>query len=148
MGWVFREFISCYSTEKAAKKESWETFFTKFKTAVRNRDSAAIKSVMLDNYDCRSVYFCFYIKPVRENFRNDFVLKQLSQNNNKGWRGLEKVLLKGELWNESSKDSKIVGLPTKLVDLPNNNCEVDFVTIFNFKNNRWLFTGFYEASCH
>lgn len=145
LGWVFREFISCYST---TTKEDWGTFISKFKTAVRNRDSAAVKNVMMETYDCRSVYFCFYIEPYREKYSNDFFLKQLSQGNSKGWKGLEKVLLKGKLWDTTDTNYKFIGLSTKLVDLPNNDCGVDFLATFQFKNNRWLFTGFLESSCH
>lgn len=143
LGWVFREFISCYS---ATSEADWTTFLTKFKTAVRNRDITAVKSVMLETYDCRHVYFCFFIEPLQENYSREFFLQQLSKDNDKGWKGLEKVLTKGKL--DIGKDYKFITLPTKLVNLPNNNCEVDFAVSFELTDNRWLFAGFFETSCH
>src|SRR5437868_2502895 len=61
------------STDAAANK-SWPKYYSSFRAAVRNRDRRSLETMMLASYDCRSFYFCYFIKPSKENFDREFVL--------------------------------------------------------------------------
>ncbi len=131
--WVFREFISCYSTKQATPKENWKIFFSKFKSAVENRDEMILEEMTSETIWCSEWKFC---DPENDSDTRSIIFKALRKNNNRGWLQLKNFVNNGkELKDIYSDTDKIIAL--------GNDPKCDDLGIwFEFKNEQWLFTGF------
>jgi hypothetical protein len=128
-------------------ERNWKPFFTKFKTAVRNRDQATLKTMMPVKF------YCWYFEVCRldrdgnvvdsdkeKNFTTDSVFKSWNKNNNRGWNRLKDVVNRGVV-------ETLPADPVKTITLPNAKCETDYYMLFNFEDGRWIFEIFMVMGC-
>ena len=144
---LFFLFVPSLAAAQSTAEGSWEPFFTKFKTAVRNRDQATLKTMMPAKFYCWSFKICRFDKDgyvvesdKKENFTANSVFKSWSKNNNRGWNTLKDVINRGEVYTDPAD-------PERSIRLPNAKCEIDYLMVFAFREGRWIFDSFSIMGC-
>ena len=137
--------VSMAQTTSRAER-AWKPFFASVRVAVKNRDKDALMKTM-------STDFYYLSSGGDENDNQDtrdeaFEYWQASAAG--GWDALEKVLAQGAVPNVAMREPGN-RLPSRVSPpLANNRRAIskrsfEWYAVFEFRNNRWYFTGFTEC---
>jgi len=148
LGWVFREFISCSADTsiRSTPSNSWQTFYSNFKKAVKTRDEELFRTLLAAKYlGCNYWNFCQFTDREKSNLTPDLIFRELKKNNSQGWKDLEKILRVGIL----SETTEVAGSAYKGIEMSANpKCEnTDLAVYFEYKEGRWWVSMFDISGC-
>ena len=132
--------------ERIAADRAWLPFFKKLRVAVKRRDRARIKELMLPEFHYTLGHHVF---GQQNDWRED-AFKYWDDPHNPGWKALDKTLAKGSVpeaawWREGRKYKSP---PTRIAP-PDANIKwkidrelVNYIAVFEYHNGRWYFALF------
>ena len=137
--------VSMAQTTRRAER-AWKPFFASVRAAVKNRDKEALMKTMSNDF--------YYLSSGGDENDNqdtrDEAFEYWQASSAGGWEVLEKVLAQGAVPNVAMREPGN-RLPSKVAPpLANNrraisNRSFEWYAVFEFRNNRWYFTGFTEC---
>jgi len=130
----------------AVADRTWPSFFKRLRVAVKRRDRARLKEMMISEFHFTLGH---HVRNQSEDFRED-AFKYWDDPINDGWRALNRMLAKGAVpmaawWRKGNKQKSP---PTRVAPPAANirrNIDRDLVShiaLFEFRNGRWYFTDF------
>ncbi|MBV9960221.1 MAG: hypothetical protein JO360_17475 [Acidobacteria bacterium] len=132
--------------KSAAAERAWPAFFRRLKSAVKRRDRARLKGMMIPEFHYTLGH---HAGPQEDDFRED-AFKHWDASYNPTWKDLERTLAKGAVplaawWREGNREL----LPPTRVAPPAANTKwridgqhVRFIAMFEYRDGRWYFVLF------
>lgn len=132
--------------KSVAADSAWPSFFNRLKSAVRRRDRAKLKRMMIPEFQ----YTLGHHASRQEFDSREDAFKYWDDPHNPTWNDLYRTLAKGAVpladwWREGNHELS----PPSRVAPPaaNNRWKIDrglvnFVVLFEYHNGRWYFTSF------
>lgn len=132
--------------ENAAAERAWPSFFTAFRDAVKRRDRAALKEMMVQD---------FYFSggggdDNHDGDRRDDAFKFWDDPLNHGWEAWDKTLRLGSVptarwWKTDNKYPGRVSPPAANVKRNIDRASVGWLAFFEFRDGRWACTSFSQC---
>ncbi len=132
--------------KSAVADRTWTPFFKRLRSAVKRRDRARLKEMMIPSFHYSLGH---HVRNQNEDFREQ-AFKYWDDPINDGWRALYRTLAKGAVpmaswWRKGNKQKS----PPSRVAPPAANIRrnidrylVSHIALFEFRNGRWYFTSF------
>ena len=130
----------------ALADRTWPSYFNRLRAAVKRRDRATLKAMMLPAFHYSNGH---HARNQNEDFREQ-AFRYWDEQVNDGWRALNRTLAKGAVpmaawWRSGNKQKS----PPSRVSPPAANIRrnvdrylVSHIAIFEFHNGHWYFTDF------
>jgi hypothetical protein len=130
------------ANNKTAAERAWKPFFTTFRTAVKKRDRAALRTMMSSD---------FFSSPGNDP-GVDAAFKYWDDAIGQGWRAFNRVLTHGTVpmagwWDHGAKRKYISRVAPPAANIRRNIDRelIDYYAFFEFRNGRWYCTIFSEC---
>lgn len=132
--------------KSVAAERAWPAFFSRLKSAVKRRDRARLKGMMIPEFR----YTLGHHASRREIDSREDAFKYWDDPNNPTWNDLDRTLAKGAVpmaawWREGNQE---LSPPTRVAPPAGNikwkvdKGRVHFIALFEYRNGRWYFTLF------
>jgi hypothetical protein len=134
------------SGEGLAAERAWPPFFKKLRAAVKRRDRAQLKEMMVPEFH----YTLGHHAGGQQNDWREDAFKYWDDPHNPGWKALDRTLARGAVpeaaWWRGGREYQ--SKPTRIAP-PEANIKrkvdrnlVDYIAIFEYRAGRWYFTLF------
>ncbi|HZE71293.1 MAG TPA: hypothetical protein VE135_17425 [Pyrinomonadaceae bacterium] len=139
---------AAFAQRNVSAERAWKPFFSAFRTAVKKRDRASLKQMMVPDFyfsagggddsgdgDSRDEAFQFFSEPYTH-----------------GWKAFDKALAQGSVpiaswWDHGAKREYASRISPPAANIRTNidRARVAWLAIFEFRDGRWYCTSFSEC---